>query len=123
MSDEIREELMRGDVVDITTKGRRTGEARRIEIRLHNVDGKIYLTGQPGPRSWHANLLMTPDFKVHLKRELIADLDAHATDVRDVDEKRRVSRVILDRMGRTEQLEERMKGSPLMLVDVSIPEA
>ena len=123
MSDEIREELMRGDVVDITTKGRRTGEARRIEIRLHNVDGKIYLTGQPGPRGWHANLLMTPDFKVHLKRELIADLDAHATDVRDVDEKRRVSRVILDRMGRTEQLEERMKGSPLMLVDVSIPEA
>jgi hypothetical protein len=123
MSDEIREELFRGGVVDITTNGRRTGEARRIEIRLHNVDNELYLTGQPGPRGWHANLLMTPDFKVHLKRELIADLEAHATEVRDVDEKRRISRVILDRMGRTEQLEERMKGSPLMHIQVVQPKA
>ena len=122
MSEAIRQELMRGDVVDITTRGRRTGEARRIEIRLHNVDDALYLTGQPGPRGWHANLLMTPDFKVHLKRELIADLDAHATPVTDADEKRRISRVILDRAGRTEQLEERIKGSPLMHIVVVIPE-
>ena len=37
MSEAIRQELMRGDVVDITTRGRRTGEARRIEIRLAPV--------------------------------------------------------------------------------------
>ena len=122
MSEEVRQELMRGDVIDITTKGRRTGEARRIEIRLHNVDDELYLTGAPGPRNWHANLLATPDFRIHLKRELVADIDAHATPVRDVDEKRRVSRVILERVGRPEELEERIKSSPLVHITVSLPE-
>lgn len=54
-------------------------------------------------------------------RELIA-ADEHATPVTDADEKRRISRVILDRVGRTEQLEERIKGSPLMHIVVVIPE-
>jgi len=120
MSEGIRQELLKGGVVDITTKGRKTGEARRIEIRLHNVDGRIYLTGAPGPRGWHANLLSNPDFKIHLKRELIADLNAHATPMTDADENRRIHRVILENVGRMEQLEDRMKSSPLLRVTVTI---
>ena len=118
MSEEVRQELLKGGVVDITTKGRRTGEARRIEVRLHNVDDEIYLSGAPGPRGWYANLLATPDFKLHLKRDLIADLDAHATPVKDVDEKRRIHRAILENTGRVEQLEDRMKASPLVHLTV-----
>jgi hypothetical protein len=29
---------------------------RRIEIRLHRVDSRWYLTGVPVARSWYANL-------------------------------------------------------------------
>ena len=119
MSEEVRQELLKGGVVDITTKGRRTGEARRIEIRIHNVDDEIYLTGQPGPRGWHANLLATPDFRLHFKRELVADLNAHARPVTGDEDKRRIHRAILENIGRIEQLEERMKSSPLVHLTVN----
>jgi hypothetical protein len=51
MSDEIRRELLRGGVIGITTTGRGTGESRRIEVRLHEIDGQLYLTGEPGKRN------------------------------------------------------------------------
>ena len=35
--------------IDITTTGRRTGEARRIEIAIHNIDGRLYISGMPSP--------------------------------------------------------------------------
>lgn len=122
MSDEIRDALLRGGVIDITTTGRKTGEARRIEIRLHNIDGQLYLTGQPGPRSWHANLLATPEFMLHLKADVVADLNAFAMPVMDDLKKRRIHRVILDRIGRTEQLEDRLKSSPLLHISVEVPD-
>ena len=119
MNDEISRELLRGDVVDITTTGRRTGQARRIEVRLQNVGDQLYLTGSPGKRSWYANVLATPEFKLHLKRDVVADLDAYAMPVLDDTERRRVFRVILENTGRAEQLEERMTSSPLVHVSVS----
>ena len=124
MSEEIRQALLRGDVIDITTTGRRTGEARRIEVRLHNVDGQLYISGStPGKRSWYANVLANPDFKVHLKRDLVADLDAYAMPVLEESERRRVFRVLLEATGRPEQLDDRLKGSPLVHVSVSLGEA
>ncbi|MDA0799072.1 MAG: nitroreductase/quinone reductase family protein [Chloroflexi bacterium] len=123
MSEEIQRELMKGGVVDITTRGRRTGEPRRIEIRLHVIDDEIYLTGSPGPRSWHANLLSYADFRLHLKRELVADLDAHATEVTGNEETRRVHRRILENVGKPEELELRVKGSPLMHIRVDTDSA
>ena len=117
MTEDVRGELMKAGVVDITTKGRRTGEPRRIEIRLHNIDGTLYLTGQPGPRGWHANLRANPTFTIHLKRDLVADVRATAVPVHGDDEKRRIHRRILEDMGRPEQLEERMTSSPLMRVN------
>ena len=57
--DQIKRALSRGHTIDITTTGRRTGEARRIEIVFHNIDGRIIITGSPRSdrrRSWLYNL-------------------------------------------------------------------
>jgi deazaflavin-dependent oxidoreductase (nitroreductase family) len=119
-SDEIRSTLLRGGVVDITTTGRRTGKSRRIEIRLHVVEGQLYLTAAPGKRSWYANLLANPDFKVHLKNTVVADLAAYARPVLDEDERRRVFRPLLDLFGKPEELDARLTDSPLVHVSVEV---
>ena len=87
--------------IDITTLGRRTGTPRRIEVWFHHVDGRWYLTGTPGPRSWYANLRANPRFIVHLKHGVTADLPATA---RPVDEptRRRVITAVLDLQNRPE---------------------
>ena len=77
-------------VIDITTSGRASGEPRRIEIWYHVVDGRYYITGRPGPRSWYANLLAEPKLTFHLKESAQADLPATARAVTDPEEKRRV---------------------------------
>ena len=77
-------------VIDITTAGRASGEPRRIEIWYHVVDGRYYITGRPGPRSWYANLLAEPTLTFHLKDSAQADLPAAARPVTDPEEKRGV---------------------------------
>ena len=77
-------------VIDITTSGRASGEPRRIEIWYHVVDGRYYITGRPGPRSWYANLLAEPKLTFHLKESAQADLPATARAVTDPEEKRQV---------------------------------
>ena len=77
-------------VIDITTAGRASGEPRRIEIWYHVVDGRYYITGRPGPRSWYANLLVEPKLTFHLKESAQADLSATARPVTDPEEKRGV---------------------------------
>ena len=76
--------------IDITTTGRQSGEARRIEIWFHHVNGRVYITGLPGARSWYANLLARPDFIFHLKGSVQADLPASARALTDSAERRRV---------------------------------
>ncbi len=83
MNPQVAEALERGGVVDISTKGRRSGLQRRIEIVFHNVDGELYITGRPGSRDWFANVLADPNFTLHLKRGLSADLAATAQPVSD----------------------------------------
>ena len=83
--------LGRGGLVEITTTGRKSGQARRIEIYLHNFEGDLYLTGKPGfPRDWVANLLSNPGMTLHLKRGVEADLAATAEVVTDPEEKARI---------------------------------
>ena len=77
-------------VVDITTTGRNSGEQKQIEIWYHRVDGRYYITGRPGPRSWYANLLANPAMTFHLKESAQADLPAQAVAVTDAAEKARV---------------------------------
>ena len=77
-------------IIDITTTGRASGEPRRLEIWYHVVEGRYYITGRPGPRSWYANLLANPQLTFHLKQSTQADLPATARPVTDPNEKRAV---------------------------------
>jgi len=77
-------------VIDITTTGRSSGAQQRIEIWYHVVDGRYYITGRPGPRSWYANILANPQITFHLKQSAQADLPAQARPVTDPAEKRTV---------------------------------
>jgi deazaflavin-dependent oxidoreductase (nitroreductase family) len=87
----VAEALERGQVMDITTIGRRTGQARRVELVYHNVDGRILISGRPGfPRGWVANLRANPHFLFHVKRGIRADLPAHGRVITDREERERL---------------------------------
>ncbi|WP_416960693.1 nitroreductase/quinone reductase family protein [Streptomyces sp. Agncl-13] len=54
-------------IIDIATRGRRTGRARRIEIFFYRAAGATYLCSGAGGAAtdWHANLLADPGFTFH----------------------------------------------------------
>ena len=92
MDEHTKQALQGRDVViDITTIGRKSGLPRRKEIWFHNIDGKIIITGQPGPRDWLANMIANPDFTFHLKGDVKADLPARARVITDPAEKRTIN--------------------------------
>jgi deazaflavin-dependent oxidoreductase (nitroreductase family) len=75
MDTTVKEALDRGGIADITTTGRKTGLPRRVEIYFHQFDGDYYLTGRPGfKRDWEANIKANPEFTLHLKRGITADV-------------------------------------------------
>ena len=93
VDDKVREALSRPmTVVDISTTGRKSGQERRIEIVMHNIGGRLYISGQPSRtrRSWLANLDANSKFTVHLKRGVKADLPATAREITDPSERRQV---------------------------------
>ena len=120
MDEQIRNALKGKEVViDITTTGRRSGQSRRVEIWFHNIDGRIIITGTPGPRSWLANLAVNPKFTFHLKGTVRADLPARARLITDPDERRAIMRApetgwYRDQVGGIEPL---AKGSPMLEVE------
>ena len=84
-------------VVDITTRGRTSGEPRRTEIWFWRFRGRFYLTGSPGrARQWYRNLQAEPHFTVHLKQTAQSDLPAFARTVTEPGERRRVLARILE---------------------------
>ncbi|HUZ69860.1 MAG TPA: nitroreductase/quinone reductase family protein [Candidatus Saccharimonadales bacterium] len=87
----VREALARGGRIDITTTGRKTGQAHRIEIVFHNVGGRLYISGMPGcKRSYIANLSANSHFVFHLKDGVSADLPATARIITGEAERREV---------------------------------
>jgi deazaflavin-dependent oxidoreductase (nitroreductase family) len=80
---QMRDELRADPTVDITTTGRRSGQPRRIEIWMMDVDDRFFITGTPGRRDWLANLRADPHLTVHLKQRAHVDLPATATEVTD----------------------------------------
>jgi deazaflavin-dependent oxidoreductase (nitroreductase family) len=116
MDDAARGALATDRVVDITTTGRRSGEARRIETWYHRAGGRYYLTGIPGRRGWYANLEANPDFTFHLKESARADLPATAVPVTEAPERRQVLDAILTALGRQGELEAWVADSPLVEV-------
>ena len=116
MDEKIRQALASDRTIDITTIGRTSGEARRIEIWFHNVDGHLYITGTPGRRDWYANMVAHPDFTFHLKEGVQVDLPARARPITDPEEKRATLVPILARLGRQDDIERWVEDSPLVEV-------
>jgi deazaflavin-dependent oxidoreductase (nitroreductase family) len=91
MEPEIAAALADGGIADITTIGRKTGQPRRIEIYFHHFDGAFYLTGRPGfKRDWQANIEANPEFTLHLKRRVTADVPVSGEPEPDREERSRI---------------------------------
>ncbi len=89
--------LARDRVVDITVRGRKSGQPRRTEIWVWRVSGRLYLTGSPGrARQWYGNLQAEPHFTLHLKQSAQRDLPAFARAITEAPERRRVLARILE---------------------------
>jgi len=94
MDSSVKEAMDRGGIADITTIGRKTGEPRRIEIYFHQFDGHYYLTGRPSSRKrdWEANIEAHPEFTLHLKRGITADVEVVGKSEPDAEERGRILR-------------------------------
>ena len=90
LTPDVQAELRRGQLIDITTHGRQTGQPRRIELVFHNVGGRILISGKPGHlRGWIANLRVDPRMTFHLKGRITADLPARGRVIEDREERER----------------------------------
>jgi deazaflavin-dependent oxidoreductase (nitroreductase family) len=91
MDDRVRSALDHNQIIDLTTTGRRTGQPRRIEIYLHNLGGRLIISGMPRPgrtRAWIHNIAADPRVTVHLKGdEVHADLTGTARVISDPGER------------------------------------
>jgi deazaflavin-dependent oxidoreductase (nitroreductase family) len=87
--------LVNGLTCDITTIGRVSGQPRRIEIWYFVVDGRVYLTGTPGPRDWLKNLRANPQLTFHIKEGAQADLPAHGLVIDAPAERQRVMGAVM----------------------------
>jgi deazaflavin-dependent oxidoreductase (nitroreductase family) len=122
LNDPVREALAMGGVIDITTKGRKSGDPRRIEIVFHPIDGRYYISGFPREkkRSWLANLEANPRFTFHLKGDVQADLQATARPITAEAERR----AVLPNIARTwnrDDLDYMVQHSPLVEVTFDGP--
>ena len=119
MDDAVRQALEVDRNVDITTVGRKSGEARRIEIWHHLVEEAVYLTSLPGKRSWFANMLANPDITFHVKESAQRDIPSKAVPITDPAAKRDILTKIKaaeQRMGHLD-VERWVAESPLVRVD------
>jgi hypothetical protein len=83
-----RQILDQVETVEITTRGRTSGEPRRIEIWMYTIDGRHIITGTPGPRDWYANVMAHPHLTLHLPNG--TDLIAATVPIDDPDFRNRV---------------------------------
>ncbi len=120
MDPAIRAALDRSQVIDLTTVGRRSGEPRRIEVFLHNLDGRLVISGRPDPtrtRAWLQNVAADPAVTLHLKHGVAADVPATARVVSDPAERRALLEGVARNWGRTD-LDVMQAHSPLIELDV-----
>ncbi len=118
MDERVRRSLTHGQVIDITTTGRRSRQARRIEIVFHNFDGHLYISGMPRAgrtRAWIHNLEADPHLTFHLKGPVAADLPATARIVTDEAERRAIFERVIQ-VWKGQDLETMIRHSPLIEV-------
>lgn len=121
MEPAVRAALDRGGIIDITTTGRRSGRPRRIEIALHNVGGRLVISGMPvrdRTRAWIHNLAADPRLTVHVKQGATADLPATARIVTDEAEWRELLTHVARTWRRTD-VDAMVAWSPL--IEVMVP--
>src|SRR5260221_13946216 len=121
MDEALRCALKGRNLHDLTTPGRSTGAARRIEIVFHSFDDRTYITGMPShrKRAWIANLEANPAFTFHLKGNVgtpIADLAATARVITDETERREILRQVIETAWHDQDLETMVSYSPLIEV-------
>ena len=109
--------LHRSQVIDLTTTGRRTGEPRRIEIFMHELDGRLFISGMPFPtkRHWLLNVEADPHITVHLKQDVVTDVPALARVIENPVERRPLIEAAATRWGRHD-VDRMMAQSPLIEV-------
>ena len=90
MIDDVGRAVSKDPTIDLTTTGRRSGDAHRIEIWMIVVEERFFITGTPGPRGWLANARNDPRVVVHMKNGIVADLVAWAREVTDEPTRRMV---------------------------------
>ncbi|TMD19820.1 MAG: nitroreductase family deazaflavin-dependent oxidoreductase [Chloroflexi bacterium] len=122
LDERVREALTRSQVIDMTTTGRKSREPRRIEIVMHNLGGRLYISGMPfrQRRSWLANIEANPQITIHLKRGLRADVPATAREITDPTERRQILEQVA-RVWKRNDVDTMMKYSPL--IEVIVEEA
>ena len=123
MDERIRRGLEQDRTIDITTKGRKSGQDRRTEIWFHNLEGKYYITGTPGTRDWYANMVADPQMTFHLKQSVQADIPARARPITEEDERRQVFLGVFDKLEGDRDLDEWMGNSPLVEVELDTDRA
>jgi hypothetical protein len=119
METEVQQALANDLVIDVTTTGRHSGSARRIEIWFHNIDGRLLITGMPGPRSWFANMKSDPNITFHLKQSVKADIPAKVRVIEDEAERRHLLGHIVTKLDGKYDLEEWVRESPLVEVSLT----
>jgi deazaflavin-dependent oxidoreductase (nitroreductase family) len=116
-----RTALDHSHVIDITTTGRRTGQPRRIEIFIHNLAGRLVISGMPRrdrTRAWLRNLEADPALTLHLNGpHAVADIPATARIVTDIAERRELLEGVA-RNWRRNDVDEMVAFSPLIEVSV-----
>lgn len=114
----IEQALKTDNLIDITTIGRKSGKAHRIEIVFHNFDNGLYITGRPGSRDWYANLLAHPEFTFHLKQSTQADLAARAIPITDEVTRAPILAKVVEKWNQQDRYEEYLHRSPLVRVEL-----
>jgi deazaflavin-dependent oxidoreductase (nitroreductase family) len=122
MDGRVRHALDHNQTIDLTTTGRRTGQPRRIEIYLHNLDGRLIISGIPRrgrTRAWLLNIAADPRVTIHVKgRQVHADLPASARIVTDPAERLELLQGVARNWDR-DDVEVMLDHSPL--IEVTIP--
>lgn len=75
--------------IDLRTTGRRSGKYRWVETWYVRVEGRLILTGTPGPRDWLANLAADPRAVVRF-RDPVREVEVSARVITDPAERRRL---------------------------------
>ena len=121
--DEIIAGLGKGGVFEVTTTGRKSGEARRLEIGYHVIDGRLYISDMPMPRrrAWLANLDADPTFTLHLRTPAAKDVTAKARII-DTDAERRSLMPHIARNWGRKDIDTMVRQSPLIEVEIGSPD-